>query len=123
MAKSGNSILTLSGGANSYTGATTVTGGALNVSALANGGSASDIGASANTASNLTIDGATLDYTGSGASSDHLFTIGSGGPCSPTTARRLDAAIHRFARRLQRQRPARPHPGGAETNTNTLYFP
>jgi fibronectin-binding autotransporter adhesin len=77
--KSGSGTLNLSGGANTYTGITTVSGGLLSVGALANGGSASDIGAAANNATNLVFNGGTLQYTGVGASSDHLFTLGTGG--------------------------------------------
>ena len=77
--KSGNGTLNLSGGANAYTGVTTVSGGLLSVGALANGGSASDIGAANNSATNLVFNGGTLQYLGGGASSDHLFTLGTGG--------------------------------------------
>lgn len=78
--KAGTSTLTLSGGANSYTGVTTVSGGTLSVSALANGGSASDIGAAANTAGNLVLNGGTLQYTNGGAANiDRLFTVGTSG--------------------------------------------
>ncbi len=76
LTKSGNSTLTLSGGVNTYSGATTISGGTLRVSALANGGSASDIGAAGNSAANLVLNGGTLQYTGAGQSSDRLFTLG-----------------------------------------------
>ncbi|MBN1308523.1 MAG: DUF2341 domain-containing protein [Chitinispirillaceae bacterium] len=70
------STLTLSG-ANTYTGVTTL-GAYLrcNVSTLANGGSNSAIGAASSSASNLVLDGGQLRYTGSGASTDRLFTLG-----------------------------------------------
>ena len=58
---------------------TTVSGGTLSVSALANGGSASDIGAAANSAANLVLDSGTLSYTGGAASIDRLFSISTGG--------------------------------------------
>lgn len=67
------------GGANTYTGATTITGGALAATTLANGGLPSGIGQSSSGASNLVIDGGTLRYTGIAASTDRLFTIGSAG--------------------------------------------
>ncbi len=79
LTKSGSGTATLSGGANSYTGVTTISGGTLSVSALANGGSASDIGAAANGAGNLVLNGGTLSYTGSAASIDRLFSLGTGG--------------------------------------------
>jgi autotransporter-associated beta strand protein len=76
--KSGNSTLTLAGGVNTYSGPTTVNGGALSVGALANGGAASDIGAASSAAGNLVLNGGTLNYTGAGGSSDRLFTLGTG---------------------------------------------
>jgi fibronectin-binding autotransporter adhesin len=76
----GGGTTTLAGGANTYTGVTTITGGGtLSVGTLANGGIASDIGASANSAANLVLDNGTLVYTGGGATSDRLFTLGTGG--------------------------------------------
>ncbi len=76
----GSGITTLMGGTNTYTGVTTITGGGtLIVGTLANGGTASDIGAAANVASNLVLNGGTLQYTGAGASIDHLFTLGTSG--------------------------------------------
>ena len=79
LTKSGSGVLTLSGGANAYTGVTTLSGGTLSVSALANGGSASDLGAAANSAANLVLDSGTLSYTGGAASIDRLFSISTGG--------------------------------------------
>jgi fibronectin-binding autotransporter adhesin len=49
---------------------------ALVVNTLANGGSNSSIGASANSAANLVFNGGTLKYVGTGSSTDRLFTIG-----------------------------------------------
>lgn len=68
--------LTLSG-ANTYTGPTVVNIPTLNVTTLANGGSPSSVGASSSDAANLTFAG-TLRYTGSGHTSDRLFTLSSG---------------------------------------------
>ncbi|HXJ73435.1 MAG TPA: autotransporter-associated beta strand repeat-containing protein, partial [Candidatus Dormibacteraeota bacterium] len=65
--------------ANAHTGGTTLSGGLLSVGTLASGGSASDIGASSSSAGNLVLNGGTLQYTGGGASSDRLFTLGTGG--------------------------------------------
>ncbi|HLX69365.1 MAG TPA: autotransporter-associated beta strand repeat-containing protein [Verrucomicrobiae bacterium] len=79
LVKNGNSVLTLSGGVNSFTGPTTISGGTVSVSALANGGVASDIGAADNTAASLILNGGGLRYTGATTSSDHLFTLGTFG--------------------------------------------
>ncbi len=62
--------------ANTYTGTTVITAGMLSVKILANGGTASGIGASSNANSNLIIESGTLQYTGTGGSTDRLFTIG-----------------------------------------------
>lgn len=63
-------------GSSNYTGITTVNGGTFSVGLLANGGTASGIGASASGATNLRLgNGATLQYTGSGHSTDRLFTV------------------------------------------------
>ena len=66
-------------GVNSYTGVTTVSGGVLSVSALANGGASSNIGASTSAAVNLVLDGGTLKYTGGAGSTDRLFSVGTSG--------------------------------------------
>jgi fibronectin-binding autotransporter adhesin len=62
-------------GASTYTGSTQIDVGVLRVNSLANGGSPSSIGASSSAASNLVIDGGTLQYVGAGASTDRLFTL------------------------------------------------
>lgn len=66
--------------ASTYTGVTTISGGVLGVDHLTNGGQASSIGSSSNAASNLVIGtstpgGATLRYTGTGDTTDRLFTL------------------------------------------------
>ena len=64
---------------NTYTGSTTIAGGTLSVSNLADGGAASGIGASTNDAANLVLSGGgTLKYTGGFAPTDRLFSIGTG---------------------------------------------
>ena len=74
--KAGGGIWVLSG-ASTYTGVTTMSGtGVLKVSSLANGGSASSIGASTNAASNLVLNGGTLQYTGGAVSTSRVFSLG-----------------------------------------------
>ncbi len=64
--------------ANAYTGATVINGGVLSVANLAKGGINSSLGKSSNAASNLVINGATLQFNGSAnGSTDRQFTIGS----------------------------------------------
>jgi fibronectin-binding autotransporter adhesin len=62
-------------GSNTYTGPTTVLTGNLVVSSLANGGSPSNLGAASSAAANLVLNSSQLYYTGSGSSTDRLFTI------------------------------------------------
>jgi len=76
--KSGTGTQAFSG-LNTYTGNTTINSGLLSVTTLANGGSASGIGAAASTASTLVINGGTLRYTGAGNSTDRNITIGTSG--------------------------------------------
>ena len=68
--------MVISSTTNANTGSTTINGGTLSVAKLANGAAASSIGASAATAANLKLgNGTTLQYTGTGHSTDRLFTI------------------------------------------------
>jgi autotransporter-associated beta strand protein len=77
--KLGDGLLTLSGGANTYLGVTTISGGTLRVGTLADGGAPSDIGEADSSPANLVLDGGTLQYTGNGVSSDRAFTLGVSG--------------------------------------------
>ena len=76
--KQGAGNWTLSG-ASTYTGPTKVRAGVLTTASLANGGTASGIGASTNAATNLYLLGGTLQYTGAAQNTDRLFTLGLGG--------------------------------------------
>lgn len=62
---------------NTFTGAVTINGGTLVANALANGGTASNLGASSNAASNLVLGGGTLQ-TSSAATIDRNFTLTDG---------------------------------------------
>ena len=64
---------------NSYTGATIVGKGALEVSSLANGGVNSAIGAAPNAAANLVFEGTTLRYLSGTASTDRGSTLNGSG--------------------------------------------
>lgn len=77
--KTGSGTLTLTA-SNTYTSPTTLSGGVLSVSTLGNGGANSGIGRSSNSASNLILDGGTLQYTGATVSTDRRLTLtGNGG--------------------------------------------
>jgi fibronectin-binding autotransporter adhesin len=76
----GLGTVSVAGGKN-YTGVNRILGGTYSIDTLANGGTASGLGASTNGAANLIISGATVKYTGSQAAptTDRSFTIGSNG--------------------------------------------
>lgn len=64
---------------NSYSGPTTISGGVVEAATLANGGNNSSIGAAPVDAANLTIDAATLRYTGGTVSINRGATLNAGG--------------------------------------------
>lgn len=75
----GGAGLVVLNGANTYTGSTTVSAGTLRVSDIGDGGEASNLGASTADASNLVLEGGTLQYTGGTATTDRGFTLVNGG--------------------------------------------
>jgi len=80
LVKSGAGTMALSG-ANTYTSATNVNAGTLEVKKLADGALSSSIGAASLAAANLVLNGGTLKYTGTGptdGTTDRLFTLGTG---------------------------------------------
>jgi len=91
LTKSGLGTLVLNA-ANSYSGATTLTAGTLQVANLADGGVASSIGNSSSSASNLVLGTATLVYTGSNTTSNRNFTLSD----SASTTLRVDNASSRL---------------------------
>jgi fibronectin-binding autotransporter adhesin len=74
--KSGAGTLALTSDASTYTGTTTVTQGTLSVKRLYDGGVACSLGMCSAAAANLLLgNGTTLKYTGTGDSTNRLFTI------------------------------------------------
>ena len=71
--------VTLSNTTSTYSGSTIVTAGTLSIGTVADGGVNSSIGSSTNANTNLVLDGGTLKYTGASASTNRLFSIGTGG--------------------------------------------
>ena len=75
--KSGAGTTTTLSGNNTFTGITTILGGTLSVGTISNGAAASNLGMTANVATNLVINGGTLQYTGATLSTNRTFTVGS----------------------------------------------
>ncbi|MES2476398.1 MAG: autotransporter-associated beta strand repeat-containing protein [Verrucomicrobiota bacterium] len=65
---------------NNYTGGTEIKGGTLSVASIADGGTASSIGASSADSANLAMNnGGTLRYTGTSTTTNRGYTVGVGG--------------------------------------------
>ena len=75
--KSGSGTWRLSGTANTYANTTSIAGGVLEVTKLADTGVASSIGTGS--VASITFSGGTLRYLGSGDSSNRSFTVGAAG--------------------------------------------
>ncbi|MES2921036.1 MAG: autotransporter-associated beta strand repeat-containing protein [Verrucomicrobiota bacterium] len=77
VSKSGTGTVVMgNGGLNNYTGSTTLNGGVFSIATVANGGLASDLGASTNVATNLVFGGGTLQFTtGAAQATDRSFSI------------------------------------------------
>lgn len=86
--KNGVGTLALTSANNSFSGTMYITAGTLEVKSLADGGMNSSIGKAGSAASNLVVaNGSTLRYTGTGSSSDRLFSLTNG-----TTGATIDAS-------------------------------
>lgn len=77
--KFGSGTWQLTNAGNTFTGEIRLVEGTISIPSIGNGGLASTVGASSNAASNLQFNGGTLRYTGSGHTTDRLFTIGANG--------------------------------------------
>ena len=73
--KNGKGTLTLSANKSEYTGATIINGGTLAISALADGGTASSIGAATTDASNFQLNHATLTINNANTATNRGITI------------------------------------------------
>ncbi|EDY17462.1 autotransporter-associated beta strand repeat protein [Chthoniobacter flavus Ellin428] len=73
--KSGTDTWLLSNAASTNTGIVTLNNGILELQKLSAGGVASSIGQSSNLGANLVFNGGTLQYVGSGDTTDRLFTL------------------------------------------------
>ncbi|MFM7413957.1 MAG: beta strand repeat-containing protein [Planctomycetota bacterium] len=89
LTKSGSANVTI-GTRNTYTGVTRLEGGTTSISVLANGGTASGIGAASAAASNLVFAGGRLEYTGSSVTVNRGFSLsGDGGGITVTQSNAL----------------------------------
>ena len=100
--KAGTGTVALTATNSTYTGPTVVSQGTLAVASIVNGGVASSIGASTADSSNLVLEGGTLRYTGSGATSDRGFTLArsgaiTGGTIEIQNARRRSGVLRSWS--------------------------
>ena len=79
LTKTGSGTLTILTPTNDYTGVTYIGGGIVNVTNLANGGSASPIGAASSASTSLVLDGGALQYGGPTTNINRGATINGGG--------------------------------------------
>lgn len=96
------------------------TNSVLSVSVLADGGSASGVGASGNAAGNLVFQGGTLKYTGAGSSTDRLFTMN---PIGATLDASGTGAVQFTNTGAIAQVDAAPRTGNVQTGTNGRIIP
>jgi autotransporter-associated beta strand protein len=85
IAKTNSGTLTIST-VNDYTGATTIQGGVLSISQLANASAACGIGAATTNAANLLLNGGALRYTGGSVGTDRGVTLNSSGGAFDVTS-------------------------------------
>ena len=78
LAKSNSGLLTINGGAHTFTGPTIIAGGVLSVARLNPAGEPSSVGASGAAATNLVLAGGTLRLSGDDAYTDRNLILGCG---------------------------------------------
>lgn len=78
LTKNGTGVLTLTG-LNSFAGPITIYSGAVSTNYMTDGGVDGGLGGSSSASENLVLTGGTLQYTGAAASSNRLFSVGTGG--------------------------------------------
>ncbi len=96
LVKNNNNTLTITT-TNDYTGVTAFNGGTVSVATVANGGTASPLGAASSAPANRTFNGGKFQYTGDTASTDRGATLNAGGGTlevtNPATTLTVSGAI------------------------------